>query len=82
MAIKTSHKEYHITFLDVSSNKTMVAVPQYDSKGNEVQCAVGDLKLVDMTEMTTREKHKLSRAKFVLYDHFQKKYFNSDPECC
>lgn len=82
MIINTAHKEHQITFLDTSTNRTMVALPQYDSKGNEVDCAVGDLKLVNMTGVANHEKHKLKKTKFVLYDHSHKQYFNSNPECC
>ena len=79
MMINRAHKETHITFVDISSNRTMVAVPQHDSEGNEVACGVGNLRLYDTTQMN---KHGKQKANFVLYDHSQKQYFNNNPECC
>lgn len=82
MLINTSQKENEITFLDTTCNRTMIAVSHYDREGKEVDCAVGDLKLVNMSEVTKHEKHKINKTKFVLYDHFRERYFTSDPECC
>ena len=79
MIIHRVQKEYHITFVDTSSNKTMIAVPQYDGEGNEVECGVGDLRLYNTTQANKHGKHK---PNFVLYDHSHKRYFNNNPECC
>lgn len=82
MTTNISKKEHQVTFLDTSSNKTMMAVLPHNSKGNMVHCAVGDLKLVKLNELNKHERHKIKRTKFVVYDHFEKQYFSSNPECC
>jgi len=60
----------------------MVPVPHYDAKGKEVDCAVGNLKLVDMNSLSKEEKHKMKRKEFVIYNHFHSKHFKHDPLCC
>ena len=82
MIINTAQEEYQISFFDTSTNKTMVAMPQYDHEGNEANCAVGDLKLVNITALSDHKRHKINKAKFVVYDHLNKQYFKSNPECC
>ena len=82
MVVNTSHKQYQITFLDTMTNKTMIPLAPHNDEGKE--CAVGDLKLVDMNDsrLTVHQKTKFTKAKFVLYDHVHRKHFVDSPECC
>jgi len=82
MDAKKSGQQYQITFLDTTANKTMIPLAPHNDEGKE--CAVGDLKLVDMNDsgLTQHQKHKFTKAKFVLYDHVHRKHFVNSPECC